>query len=377
MFAAKAPASPGAFLGATLALAPITSWAESSLNLTRGVTSISREVYDLHMLTLTICAIVGVVVFGIMIYSIVHHRKSKGAVAAQFHESTTVEVVWTIVPFVVLVAIAVPATRTLLALEDTRDSDMTIKVTGYQWKWKYEYLDEDLSFFSNLAESSRDAIYGNPRGVENFLLDVDNPVVVPTHKKVRFVITSNDVIHSWWVPALGWKQDAIPGFIRDGWAYIEEAGVYRGQCAELCGKDHGYMPIVVVAKSETDYRQWVADQKAAAAAEADSAGREWTRAELMERGEKVYNAACAACHGATGLGIPGVFPGMVGSAIVTGPIAGHLDIVLNGKAGTAMQAFKEQLKDVEIAAVVTYERNAFGIDSGDTLQPAAVAAARN
>lgn len=357
-------------------LAPGPAAAELGLNMTQGVTPISRQVYDLHMLVLWICVVVGAAVFAVLLYSIYHHRKSRGAVPAQFHESATVEVIWTVVPFVILVAIAVPATRTLLALEDTRDADVTVKVTGYQWKWKYDYLDDGVSFFSNLAQSSRDAVRGDPSQVEHYLLDVDNPVVLPTKKKVRLVMTSNDVIHAWWVPALGFKQDAIPGFINDAWAYIEEPGVYRGQCAELCGKDHGFMPVVVVAKPEPEYREWLAQMKAAAAAEADSSGRQWSKDELMARGEKVYNAACAACHQANGQGIPGVFPAMTGSAVAKGPIDGHLGIVLNGKPGTAMQAFKEQLSDAEIAAVVTYERNAFGNNVGDMLQPSAVKAAR-
>ena len=350
--------------------------AEYRLNMTQGVTPISQQQFDLHMVVFWICVVIGIVVFGAMIYSIINHRRSKGAKAAQFHESTTVEILWTIIPFAILVAVAVPATKTLLALEDTSDSDLTIQITGYQWKWKYDYLDEDISFFSNLAQSSRDAIKANPYEADNYLLDVDNPMVVPVNKKIRFVMTSNDVIHAWWVPALGVKQDTIPGFINDSWAFIEEPGVYRGQCAELCGKDHGFMPIVVEAKSEEEYNQWVADQKAAAAAALASADREWAMDELMAKGEEVYAAACASCHQPEGQGLPGVFPAIADSPVATGPLGPHQDIVLNGKEGTAMQAFAEQLNDVEIAAVLTYQRNAFGNDTGDVVQPSTIADAR-
>lgn len=371
---------PPALFGAITSLfGSSPAWADYTLNMPVGVTSISQEVYDLHMLVFWVCTIIGVGVFGAMIYSIFHHRKSKGAKPAQFHESTTVEIIWTTVPLLILIGIAVPATRTLLALEDTRDADLTVQVTGYQWKWKYDYLDDGISYFSNLAQSSRDAIKADAEqreAVDHYLLNVDRPLVVPTNKKIRFLVTSNDVIHSWWVPQLGVKQDAVPGFINDTWAQIDKPGTYRGQCAELCGKDHGFMPIVVIAKNEADYRTWVTEQKAAAQAEAASAGRDWTKADLMAKGEQVYNASCAACHQATGQGLPGVFPALAGSKIATGPVAGHIDIVVHGKAGTAMQAFGAQLSDVDLAAVITYERNAFGNDKGDLVQPSAIAAAR-
>jgi cytochrome c oxidase subunit 2 len=345
------------------------------LNLTRGVTDISNKVYDLHMLILLICVVVCIGVFAVLIYSLMTHRKSKGAVPATFHESTTVEVIWTTIPFLILVGMAIPATTTLLALEDTRDADMSIQVTGYQWKWKYDYLDEDISFFSVLT-TPREQIEGTAAKGENYLLEVDNPIVVPINKKIRFLITSNDVIHSWWVPALGWKQDAVPGFINDAWTELKEPGLYRGKCAELCGKDHGFMPIVLIAKTEEDYQQWVADQKAGAAAAAEAATKTWTMDDLMAKGETVYNTNCAACHQANGQGIPGVFPAIAGSAIATGDVAAHKNIVMNGKAGTAMQAFGAQLGDVDIAAVITYQRNAFGNDTGDMVQPSDIAAAR-
>jgi cytochrome c oxidase subunit 2 len=346
-----------------------------TLNLMEGVTDISRKVYDLHMLVFWICVVVCVGVFAVLIYSLMTHRKSKGAVPATFHESTTVEIIWTTIPFLILVGMAVPATTTLLALEDTRDSDMTIQVTGYQWKWKYDYLDEDISFFSVLT-TPRDQIENKAEKSENYLVEVDNPIVVPINKKIRFLITSNDVIHSWWVPALGWKQDAVPGFINDAWTELSEPGTYRGKCAELCGKDHGFMPIVLIAKTEENYQQWVADQKAGAAAVAAAATVTWTLDDLVAKGESVYNTNCLACHQANGQGIPGVFPAIAGSAIATGDMAGHTDIVMNGKTGTAMQAFGAQLSDVDLAAVITYQRNAFGNDAGDMVQPSSIAAAR-
>lgn len=244
--------------------------ADWTLNMRKGVTSISQEVYSLHMIILWVCVVIGIAVFGVMFWSILHHRKSRGAQAAHFHENTVVEIVWTLIPFGILIFLAVPATKALIYIENTGNSDLTIKVTGYQWRWRYEYLDEGLSFFSTLEAKSNQARHlrsgVDVATVENYLLDVDNPVVVPVGKKIRFLTTANDVIHAWWVPDLGWKRDAIPGFINESWALVEKAGVYRGQCAELCGKDHGFMPIVVVAKEEADYRKWVEEQKAAQAA---------------------------------------------------------------------------------------------------------------
>ncbi len=361
--------------GAALLLGAPGALAEYGLNLPRGVTPISQEAYDMHMLIFWVCVVIAVLVFGVMFYSIFSHRKSKGAVAAQFHESTTVEILWTIVPFLILVGMAVPATKALVSMEDTSNSDLSIKVTGYQWKWGYEYIDDDISFISSLA-TPHDQIYNeNPKG-EHYLLEVDNPLVVPVNKKVRLLVTASDVIHSWWVPQLGMKKDAIPGFINSMWIRVEKEGVYRGQCAELCGKDHGFMPIVVVAKNEADYAQWVAEQKSAASADAAAAEREWSMDELMARGEKVYATSCAACHQANGAGIPGAFPALKGSAIATGPVDKHIDVILNGRSGTAMSAFGAQLSDIDIAAVATYERNAWGNDTGDLVQPSAVKAAR-
>jgi cytochrome c oxidase subunit 2 len=350
--------------------------AEYGLNMTQGVTPISQELYSLHMLVFWVCVVIGVIVFGAMAWSIIHHRKSKGAVAANFHESTTVEVLWTVVPLLILIGIAIPATGTLLDLEDAKtNADITLQVTGIQWKWKYTFVDEDVSFISSLAQSSRDVI-SDPTGHENYLLEVDKPLVLPVGKKIRFLFHSNDVIHAWWVPALAVKQDSIPGFINDSWALIEKPGVYRGQCAELCGKDHGFMPIVVNAVSEPEYKEWLAGMKAEAAAAASAADQEWSMQDLLARGETVYQANCSACHGPTGAGVPGAFPAMTGSAIVNGDAAAHVDIVVNGKTGTAMSAFKAQLNDVDIAAAITYERNSFGNSVGDTVQPSTIKNAR-
>ena len=362
-----------------LLLSPGISLADYKLNMTEGVTSISRDAHDLHMLVLWIVTIVGVAVFGVIIYSLINHRKSKGAVAAQFHESTTIEVIWTIIPLVVLVLIAIPATKTLLEIEDTSNPDVTIKVTGWQWKWQYEYLDEGISFFSNLDAKSNEARQRNSgidvKTVEHYLLNVDKPIIVPVGKKVRILTTSNDVIHSWWVPALGMKRDAIPGYINEFWTRIDEPGVYRGQCAELCGKDHGFMPIVVKAVTDNEYQSWVKEQKLAMAEAASGSDKTWSKDDLIKRGEQVYNTSCAACHQPTGTGIPGVFPALANSKIATGPAADHINIVLHGKAGTAMQAFGQQLNDADLAAVITYERNSWG-NTASVVQPADVKAAR-
>ena len=363
-------------LGLIALLSVPVAQAEYKLNMTEGVTPISHDLYGLHMLVFWVCVAIAVAVFGVMAYSIFYHRKSKGYVAANFHESTTVEIIWTVAPLLILIGIAIPATATLLDLEDAKtNADITLQVTGIQWKWKYTFVDEDVSFISSLAQSSRDVIK-DPIGHENYLLEVDNELVLPIGKKIRFLFHSNDVIHAWWVPELAGKQDAVPGFINDSWAVIDEPGTYRGQCAELCGKEHGFMPIVVNAVSEPEYKEWLAAKKAEAAEAASSADREWSQEDLMARGETVYQANCSACHGATGAGIPGAFPAMTGSPVVTGDAAGHVDIVVNGKAGTAMSAFKAQLNDVDIAAVITFERNSFGNSVGDIVQPSAIKNAR-
>jgi cytochrome c oxidase subunit 2 len=376
MFAKKLRRALCGLWGAVILLGAGNTFAGfEQLNMTPGVTDISHKVYDLHMLIFKICVVICVGVFAVLIYSIIKHRKSRGAKPASFHESTTVEIIWTTIPFLILVGMAVPATKTLLALEDTRDSDMSIQITGYQWKWKYDYLDEGISFFSTLT-TPRDQIENKAAKGDNYLAEVDNPIVVPINKKIRFLITSNDVIHSWWVPVLGWKQDAVPGFVNDAWAEVKEPGTYRGRCAELCGKDHGFMPIVLVAKTEEDYKAWVADQKSGAAAAAAASTQTLTKDELMQKGEQVYDKICAACHQAGGVGIPGVFPALKGSKIATGDVAAHIHIVKHGKTGTAMQAFGEQLNAVDLAAVITFERNAFGNDTGDVVQPSDIAAAK-
>lgn len=350
--------------------------ADYALNMTQGVTPISREIYGLHMIVFWICVVIGVLVFAAMAWSIFHHRKSRGAEAANFHESTTIEIIWTVAPLIILIAIAIPATGTLLDLEDAKtDADINLHVTAIQWKWKYNYIDEDVEFISSLAQSSRDVVK-DPTGNENYLLEVDEPIVLPINKKVRFLFGSDDVIHSWWVPELAVKQDAIPGFINDSWAIIEEPGTYRGQCAELCGKDHGFMPIVVEAVTEAEYEKWIIAKKAEAAAVAASASQEWSMQDLLAKGETVYQANCAACHGPTGGGIPGVFPAMTNNAVVTGDAEGHTDVVMNGRSGTAMAAYKTQLSDVDLAAVITFERNSFGNSMGDIVQPSTIKNAR-
>jgi cytochrome c oxidase subunit 2 len=360
--------------GIALSLVSTLAAAEYGLNFQKPVTAIAQEVYGLHMLIMMVCVGIGIVVFGAMFWSIVMHRKSRGYKAATFHESTTMEIVWTAIPFLILVAMAIPSTATLIKMYDDSASEVTIKITGYQWKWKYDYMDQDVSFFSTLA-TPRDQIDNKAAKGKEYLLEVDNPIVIPVGKKVRFLMTANDVIHSWWVPQLAVKKDAIPGFINEAWTRVDEPGTYRGQCAELCGKDHGFMPIVVQAVNDDEFKKWVSVKKAETVASTADAGKTWGKDELMKRGEKVYQT-CAACHGATGTGIPGVFPALKGSKIATGPVAAHLAIVMKGKAGTAMQAFAGQFNDVDIAAVVTYERNAFGNNTGDVVQPSAVKALR-
>jgi cytochrome c oxidase subunit 2 len=356
--------------------------AEMPLNMTRGVTEISQKVYDLHMTIFYICCAIGLVVFGAMFWSILHHRKAKGVQPAQFHESTKVELLWTAIPVVILILMAVPATRTLIAMEDTSKSDVTILVTGSQWKWHYKYLEYPVEYYSLLATPAKQ-IQNKLRKNENYLLEVDRPLVIPTGKKVRFLMTSDDVIHSWWVPAFAVKKDANPGFINEAWTQVEQPGTYRGQCAELCGKDHGFMPIVVVAKSPEDFNSWIqaeGDRLAKLkAAEQELLSMQMTMPDAMALGEKVYQGYCAACHQPTGTGLPGVFPALKGSKIATEATqkSTHIDIVLHGKTGTAMQAFGKQLSLQEIAAVITYERNAWDNNTGDLVQAADIQAAKN
>jgi cytochrome c oxidase subunit 2 len=362
-------------LSALVAMMSTNVFAEYGLNMTEGVTSISHDIYDLHMMVFWVCVVIAVVVFGAMFYSVFAHRKSKGAVAAQFHESTKAELVWTIVPVIILVGMAIPASKVLIDLEDTTKAEMSVKITGHQWKWQYDYPEEGISFISNLAQSHKDVVTGTDadrEAVGNYLLEVDKHLVLPVDTSIRFLITSNDVIHNWWVPAFGVKQDANPGFINDAWAKVDEIGTYRGQCAELCGKDHGFMPIVVDVVSKADYAKWVSEQQAAAAAAVASATKTWSKDELMAQGESVYNTNCAGCHKKDGSGMPPVFPAMKGSPIANGAAADHMNIVLNGKG--AMPLFK-MLGDADLAAVITYERNAFG-NTGSVVQPSDVKSAR-
>ncbi|MFQ2110511.1 cytochrome c oxidase subunit II [Aeromonas rivipollensis] len=348
-----------------------------TFNMTRGATAISQQVYDLHMTIFYICCAIGLIVFGAMLWSIVHHRKSRGAKAAQFHESTRIELLWTAIPVLILVAMAAPATSTLLKMEDTSKADLTVLITGSQWKWHYKYLEHPVEFYSLLATSKKQISGDEPKS-GTYLLEVDQPLVLPIGKKIRFLMTSDDVIHSWWVPAFAVKKDANPGYINESWTRIDKAGTYRGQCAELCGKDHGFMPIVVVAKTAGGFDGWIAktaaDQAAAKARQQDLASQTMTLPQAMELGEKVYLGYCAACHQPAGTGLPGIFPALKGSKVATLPEhrAQHLDIVLHGKSGTAMQPFGKQLTAQELAAVVTYERNAWDNKTGDLIQAAEV-----
>lgn len=361
------------FLGTIFSLAGGAAHAAYGLNLKAPVTEIASQIYDLHMLIVWVCLAIFVVVFGIMFYSLYKHRKSVGHKAAQFHEHHTLEIIWTIIPALILIVMAVPATKTIFAMKDTPAADMTVKVTGHQWKWEYDYLDKEVKFISTLA-TTQDQINNKAEKGENYLLEVDNPMVVPVGKKVRMILTASDVIHSWWVPEFGVKQDAIPGFIKETWFRAEKEGVYRGQCAELCGKDHGFMPIVVEAVSEDKYSEWIDSKKAAAAAANAGADKEWTKDDLVANGKAVYEKNCAVCHQASGAGLPPAFPAITGGVVTTGPIEVHLDRVLNGK--NVMPAWKALLNDVEIASVIAYERNALGNSVGDIIQPAQVKAAR-
>ena len=377
-------ALPSALLGTVLSMVMGNAQAAYALNLKAPATEIAGQIYNLHMLIVYVCLAIFIVVFAIMFYSIYKHRKSVGHKAVQFHEHHMLEVVWTIIPAVILIAMAVPATKTIFAMKDTTAADMTVKVTGHQWKWEYDYLDKNVKFISNLT-TSQDQIDNKAEKGENYLLEVDNPMVVPTGKKVRVVLTAQDVIHAWWVPEFGVKQDAIPGFIKEVWFKVDKEGTYRGQCAELCGKAHGFMPIVVEAVSEEKYNQWiVAKQEAAKAADA-GADKVWTKEDLIVAGKTVYEKNCAVCHQVSGAGLPPAFPALVGSKIVLGAVFGadgkytpdsQMDRLLNGKG--VMPAWKAQLNDVDIASVMTYTRNSWGnsASADPVIQPAQVKASR-
>ena len=356
----------------TAAVLPSLVMAQNQVNMTPGATEVGGQIYDLHMLIMGICIVIGVLVFGVMFYSIIFHRKSRGVTPANFHESTSVEIAWTVVPFLILIGMAVPATSTLLEVYSSDDAELDVLITGYQWKWKYEYLDENgenITFFSNLATPQQE-IYNTETKGENYLLEVDEPLVLPVDTKVRFLITANDVIHSWWVPELAVKRDAIPGFINETWTKSTQEGIFRGQCTELCGSYHGFMPIVVHVVSREEFDAWMSAKRSDKVAQAAAAAQELSLAELMSKGEAVYNASCLACHGANGEG--GVGKAIAGSTIATGDISTHLDVGIKGVSGTAMQAFGGQLNDVDMAAVITYQRNAFGNNTGDIVQPSDV-----
>ncbi|PKO85929.1 MAG: cytochrome c oxidase subunit II [Betaproteobacteria bacterium HGW-Betaproteobacteria-12] len=356
-------------------LAALPATADYALNLAPPATGIARQIYDLHTLVLWICFGIFLVVFVPMFYAIWQHRKSRGHAAHPFHDHPQLEMAWTVVPALILIAMAIPTTKVVLAMKDTGAADISIKVTGRQWKWEYEYLGQELKFISNSTTPQAQIDNREAKG-EHYLLEVDRPLVVPTGQKVRLVFTAEDVIHSWWVPALGVKQDAVPGFIRDAWFSVDTPGTYRGQCAELCGVGHAFMPIVVEAVPPAQYAAWMAEQKTRLAAAKSEAQREFALPELIALGEKVYATNCAACHQANGAGVPGAFPALAGSPLVAGPPAAHLNMVFHGKPGTAMQAFGQQLSDVDIAAVVSYERNSWGNKTADGVQPTMVAALR-
>lgn len=358
-----------------LLLAPAALASNLPLNLPRGVTEVSQSVYNLHMFVFGVCVVIGVAVFGVMFWSIVRHRKSRGVKPATFHDNVRIEIAWTVIPFLILIVMAWPATRLLLHMDNTDDSDLTVLVTGSQWRWDYEYFDYDVRYRSSMA-TMREQIYGNLEKRQNYLIEVDRPLVIPTDRKVRFLITSDDVIHSWWVPEFALKKDANPGYINEAWTEVTEPGIYRGQCAELCGRDHAFMPIVVIAMEPDDFEQWIGEEETrqaeARAEEERLLEMQMDLDELMAVGERVYMAQCAACHQPNGQGIPGIFPALAGTGMSVDPegLTQHIDVVVNGARGTAMQAYRNQLTMSELAAVITYERNAWGNNTGDEVQAA-------
>jgi len=373
-------------LGASLLAAGVPTWAQvpdspggpavRQMTFHPPVTKIAEEIYSLHNMMLVICLAIFLAVFGVMFYSIWKHRKSVGHKPASFHESTAVEIAWTVVPFLIVIGMALPATKTVVAMKDTSNADITIKATGMQWKWGYDYLKgegEGISFLQAMSTPREQIVDAAARGT-NYLIEVDNPVVVPVNKKIRIITTANDVIHAWGIPSFGVKQDAIPGFVRDTWFRAERTGVYRGHCYELCGKDHAFMPIEVHVVTDAEYTQWVEAKQKEMAAMADDPTKTWTIDELVQRGAKVYAANCVACHQANGQGVPGAFPALAGSANVNGPMQEQVQVVMNGRRG--MPSFK-QLSDTELAAVITYTRNSWGNQAQENIiQPAQVQAAR-
>jgi cytochrome c oxidase subunit II len=372
-------------------LLPNFASAAYNFNFPEPVTPIARETLHIHNEFMLIITIMFVVVFAIMIYSMIKHRKSVGHQASKFTgPASALQWLWALIPFAILlfidfVLMGVPAVKAIINMEDTQTrADMVLKVTGMQWKWQYEYPEAGVKFISTLA-TPRNQIANNETKGEHYLLEVDNPVVLPVGKKVRVLLTSTDVIHTWWVPQFGVKRDAVPGFLRETWVLIEKPGIYRGQCAELCGKDHGFMPVVVHAVPEAEYLAWLEEKKAEAQAVAGGADRAWSKDELLTKGKEVYEKICAACHQINGQGLPPAFPPLAGSKVVKTPLLSpegkvvkdsHVDRVLNGKGGTAMPSFRDTLSDVELAAVITYERNSFGNTLGDMIQPAQIKALR-
>ena len=336
-----------------------------ALNMREGVTQVSRDVFELHMLIFYICVAIGAVVFSVMFYSLFRYTKKRNPNPSTFHESTKLEVAWTIVPFLILIAMAVPASKTLTEIYDDEEGEINIQVVGYQWKWEYKYLEDDINFFSNLS-TDQDEIYNLvPKG-ENYLLEVDEPLIIPVDTRVRFLITANDVIHSWWVPDFAIKQDAIPGFINTAWTRAEETGIYRGNCTELCGKNHGFMPVVVKVVEKDEYNDWVLAKKEEAIKLAELTEKEWSLAELTQRGEGVYQKNCVACHQMNGEGLPPIFPALAGSDIVMFDKNRNVEILMEGVQGAAMQSFANQLSEVDMAAVITYTRQAWGnAENGD------------
>ncbi len=349
------------------------------LDLRAGVTEMSQRIQTLHHISLWVCIVVGIVVFGAMFYSMFAHRRSKHPTPADFHESLTVEIIWTVIPVLILIVMAVPATQVLRDIEDNSDADLTVLITASQWKWHYHYVEADIGFYSNLATPQAQIDNLEPKG-EHYLLEVDNPLVLPTNKKIRFLTASDDVIHSWWVPDFAVKQDAVPGFINEAWTRVPQPGLFRGQCAELCGKDHAFMPIVVEVRPEEEFDAWIEDQRLAMLLSGEQAvadrEKEWTIEELVPMGEEVFIEHCATCHEQDGQGQGSKYPALAGSEIATGEIEDHLDRVMNGKVDTEMQAWAPQLSDLEIAAVMTYERNAWSNNTGQIIQPMTVYTAR-
>jgi cytochrome c oxidase subunit 2 len=351
----------------------------AKLDMREGVTDMSARIQQIHHMGLWVCIVVGVIVFGAMFYTMFAHRRSKHPVPATFSHSTLVEIVWTTIPVLILVGMAIPAAIALRDIENNEDSDMTVVITASQWKWHYRYLETDISYYSNIATPD-EQIYNLEPKDEHYLLDADNPLVLPTNKKIRFLVTSDDVIHSWWVPDFAVKQDAIPGFINEAWTIVPTPGTYRGQCTELCGQGHGFMPIVVEVRPEAEFDQWIEDQRIAAELAGGAAvaarAKTWTMDELMPIGQETFLKHCATCHERDGMGQGTKYPALSGSAIATGEMADHLERVMNGVADTEMQAWAPQLSDLEIAAVITYERNSWANSTGDIIQPITVYKAR-